>query len=130
MTFLRKEKIDRVANYIPQLEVEGEKSGDLLIVGWGGTYGALATATKELQQDGKKISLAQFNFINPLPKNVGEVFGGFKKILVCELNLGQFVFYLRSMFPQFSYLQYNKVQGLPFLISELKSKFNEVLNSL
>ncbi len=127
MVEIREEKVQRVANYIPGQTVTGEEQGELLVVGWGGTYGALLSAVEDLQKEGKSISLAQFNFINPLPKNTEKVFSSFKKIIVCELNLGQFANYLRSKFPQFNYLQYNKVQGLPFMISELKMKFNEIL---
>jgi 2-oxoglutarate ferredoxin oxidoreductase subunit alpha len=130
MTITRTEKIARVANYIPPQQVIGSLQGDLLVVGWGGTYGALYTAVIELQEEGKSISLAQFNYINPLPLNVTAIFGKFNKIIVCELNLGQFATYLRSRLPDYKYLQFNKVQGLPFMISELKSKFNDVLNSI
>jgi 2-oxoglutarate ferredoxin oxidoreductase subunit alpha len=69
----------------------------------------------------------QFNYINPLPYNVADIFSRFKKIIICELNLGQFALYLRSKLPDYNYLQFNKVQGLPFLISELKAKFKEIL---
>jgi 2-oxoglutarate/2-oxoacid ferredoxin oxidoreductase subunit alpha len=127
MVELREEKVNKVADFIPLQEIEGEKSGDLLVVGWGGTYGALHMAMKELQENGKNISLAQFNYIRPLPKNTEKILAGFKKILVCELNRGQFFNYLKMSFPQFKYLKYNKVQGLPFMISELKNKFNEIL---
>lgn len=127
MTITRSEKVNRIANYIPMQQVIGNSSGDLLVVGWGGSYGALVSAVKDLQQQGKKISLAQFNYINPLPANVEEIFSNFKKIMVCELNLGQFVTYLRGKLPQFKYLQYNKIQGLPFFISELKEKFTKIL---
>ncbi len=127
MTHFRNDKVARVARYIPLQQIVGEESGDLLVVGWGGTYGALYTAVVELQEEGKHISLAQFNYINPLPLNVPEIFKRFGKIIVCELNLGQFATYLRSQLPEFSYLQFNKIQGLPFMISELKQKFNEVL---
>lgn len=130
MVYNRNEKVDRVANYIPKQEVYGSKSGDLLVIGWGGTYGALYTAVKELQQDGYKISLCQFNFINPLPKNTKDILHNFKKRIVCELNLGQFSTFLRSKHPQFDYLQFNKVQGLPFFISELKTKFKEILEEI
>ena len=129
MTLLRAGKIDRVANRIPLQKVIGEAGGDLLVVGWGGTYGALYTTVQELQEEGKSISLAQFNYIRPLPLNVADIFTRFKKIIVCELNLGQFASYLRGYLPQFKYLQFNKVQGLPFLISELKHKFVEVMNN-
>ncbi len=128
MTKLRYDKVERVAQYIPEQKIMGESSGDLLVVGWGGTYGALYTAVVELQEEGKSISLAQFNYINPLPLNVAEIFSKFNKIIVCELNLGQFATYLRSRLPQFNYLQFNKVQGLPFMIAELKDKFIQVLN--
>ncbi len=127
MVKLREEKVQRVAHFIPPLKIWGEPSGDLLVVGWGGTYGALLSAVQDLQEEGKKISLVQFNYIKPLPHNTSEVLKGFKKIIICELNLGQFAMYLRALFPQFTYLQYNKIQGLPFMISELKDKFNQIL---
>jgi len=128
MVEIRQEKVERVANFIPEQEIIGEKEGDLLVIGWGGTYGALVTAVQELQEEGYSISLTQFNYINPLPKNTEEVLKGFKQRMVCELNLGQFANYLRSKFTNYDYLQYNKVQGLPFMISELKQKFREILD--
>jgi 2-oxoglutarate ferredoxin oxidoreductase subunit alpha len=130
MTQTRSEKIRRVAPRIPMQRVIGKEEGDLLVVGWGGTYGALFTAIKEMQSEHHSISLAQFNYINPLPLNTAEIFSGFKKIVVCELNMGQFVNYLRSQLPQFTYLQYNKIQGLPFLISELKTRFKDIIKKI
>ncbi len=130
MVELRDQKVQKVVEFIPEQEVIGPESGDLLVVGWGGTYGALVSAVKDLRDEGRSIALAHFNYINPLPGNTAEVFSGYKKILVCELNLGQFASYLRSKHPQFEYLQYNKVQGLPLFISELKIKFNEVLEKI
>lgn len=127
MIGLRQEKVYRVAEVIPELEIHGEKTGDLLVVGWGGTYGHLISAVKDLQTKGEKISLAHFNYIYPMPKNTEEVLKGFKRIVVCELNNGQFIYWLRAIFPQFQYLTYHKVQGLPFLINELKTKFEEIL---
>jgi 2-oxoglutarate/2-oxoacid ferredoxin oxidoreductase subunit alpha len=127
MVGLRQEKVYRVANVIPKLEVYGEKTGDLLVIGWGGTYGHLVSAVKDLQTEGEKISLAHFNYIYPLPRNTEDVLKGFKKIVVCELNNGQFIYWLRAVFPQYQYLTYHKVQGLPFLIHELISKFKEIL---
>jgi len=127
MSYLREGKVQNVVNFIPDLKVSGEDSGELLVVGWGGTYGALISAVKDMQEKGKSVSLAQFNYIKPLPKNTAEVFSRFKKIVVCEINLGQFANYLRICHPEFNYLQYNKIQGLPFMISELKDKFNEIL---
>ena len=130
MIQLREAKVQKVANYIPDVEVEGDPEGDLLVVGWGGTYGPLVSAVKDMQKDGKKISLAQFNYLYPLPKNTRDVFKGFKKIIVCEMNAGQFAFYLRSVYPEFEYTQFNKIQGMPFMISELKKKFNETLDKI
>lgn len=130
MVMTREEKIERIAGYIPKQEVKGEKNADLLVIGWGGTYGALYTAVKELQDEGYSISLAQFNYINPLPRNTKDLLHNYKKRIICELNRGQFATYLRSKLPQFDYLQYNKVQGLPFMISELKVKFKEILEDL
>jgi 2-oxoglutarate ferredoxin oxidoreductase subunit alpha len=128
MTNYRAEKIKRIENYIPEQKIFGDQEGgDLLVMGWGGTYGALNMAVKELREDGYNISLAQFNYIFPLPKNTEVVLSKFKKHIVCELNLGQFVQYMRSQFPQYKYEQYNKVQGLPFFIKELKNKFKEIL---
>ncbi len=130
MVELRQKKVDKVVEDIPEQKVEGPEEADLLVVGWGGTYGALVSAVSDMQKEGKSIALAHFNYINPLPSNTADIFKNYKKILVCELNLGQFASYLRSKHPQFDYLQFNKVQGLPLFISELKAKFNEVLNSI
>ncbi len=129
MTDLRQEKVNRVANYISELEIEGDQEGDVLVVGWGSTRGVLLTAVEEMRAEGKSIGLAQFKYIMPLPKNVNEVFSKFKKIIVCEINMGQFVNYLRMTHPEFKYEQYNKVQGLPFMVSELKTKFDTLLNA-
>jgi len=127
MVNLREEKVQRVSKFIPKLEVEGEDSGDLLVVGWGGTYGHLSTAVSQLRTEGKKISLAHFNYIKPLPENTAEVLSKFDKIVVCELNMGQFANYLRMTNPDFKYLQYNKVQGLPFTMVELIEHFQKLL---
>lgn len=129
MTDLRQEKVARIANYIPQQEVFGNpEGGEVLVVGWGGTYGHLFSAVKELRKEGKDVSLAHFNYINPLPKNTQEVLAKFEKILVCELNLGQFAAYLRSKYPEFTYQQYNKVAGLPFTVLEIKEEVNKLMN--
>ena len=115
----RAEKVARLANYIPELKVIGKESGDILIVGWGGTFGHLYTATKQLVEEGMSVGLAHFEYINPLPKNTAEVFSKFKKIIVCELNSGHFVNYLRAKEPDFKYEQLNKVQGQPFVVHEI-----------
>ena len=115
----RYEKVQRVANYIPELKVDGAESGKLLVVGWGGTYGHILSAVQEARAEGVELSFAHFDYIMPLPKNTEQVFSKFDKILVCELNAGQFVNYLRGVMPQFKYEQCNKVQGQPFLVQEL-----------
>lgn len=129
MTDLREAKVERIAQYIPEQEVYGNpEGGEVLIVGWGGTYGHLVSVAKEMRSEGKDVSLAHFNYINPLPKNTGDIFARYKKIVVCELNLGQFAGYLRSKFPQYTYLQCNKVEGLPFTVVELKEKISHLMN--
>ncbi len=127
MTYLRAEKVRKVADYIPAQTVYGNAEGELLVVGWGGTRGHLQNAVDQLREEGKSISLCHFNYINPLPKGVGEIFAKFKKIVVCELNEGQFANYLRQQFQEFQYEQFNKVEGQPFTIVELKEKFETLL---
>ncbi|MDD2584402.1 MAG: 2-oxoacid:acceptor oxidoreductase subunit alpha [Bacteroidales bacterium] len=123
----RAEKVARMANYIPDQKVIGKESGEVLVVGWGGTYGHLYTAVKELQEEGKSVSLAHFDFIFPLPKNSCEIFSKFKKIIVCELNSGQFANYLKAQYCQYKYHQYNKIQGQPFIVKEIVEAVNEIL---
>ncbi len=123
----RAKKVAMAADDIPALEVVGQEKGEVLIVGWGGTYGHLYTAAKELQKEGKSVSLAHFDYINPLPKNTAEVFANFKKIIVCELNSGQFADYLRARHPEFQYRQLNKVQGQPFIVKDIKDAVNAIL---
>jgi len=128
MTEAREAKIDRIADFLPELQVEGAQEGELLVIGWGGTKGSLLTSVREMVDEGKSVGLAHFNYINPLQKNVKDILGKYKKIIVAELNLGQFANYLRMNFPEFEYKQYNKVQGLPFTTIELKDAFNQILN--
>lgn len=128
MTSIRAEKVRRVQNNIPDLTTEFAEEGDLLVIGWGGTYGALHAAVKELYKEGyMKVGLAHFNYINPMPKNTADVLGRFKKIMVCELNAGQFASIMRSTFQQFEYAQFNKVQGLPFANDELIQQFKKLI---
>ena len=124
----RAEKVARVAEVIPLLEIDGPESGDLLVVGWGGTYGHLSSAVAQVREAGRNVSYVHFDYIDPLPKNTAEIFSRFGKIFVCELNSGHFAGYLRSVMPQFGYLQYNKVQGQPFLVQELFSAIMSISN--
>ncbi len=127
MTNIRAEKVKRVENYISDLTPEYAEEGDLLVVGWGGTYGSLHSAVRELNKSGYKVGHAHFHYINPMPKNTADVFSRFKKIIVCELNKGQLSFVLKGKFNQYDFLQYNKVQGLPFSVIDLKAKFKTLL---
>jgi 2-oxoglutarate ferredoxin oxidoreductase subunit alpha len=129
MVATRQEKIDRIADYLPLQKYKGKDATKLLVVGWGGQFGILFGAVNDLQKEGKNIAFTHFNYINPLPKNTAEIFAKFDRILVCELNNGQFANYLRAQFPEFIYEQFNKVEGLPFKIKDLKNKFNEILEA-
>lgn len=121
----RAAKVAAVASMIPGLKVEGEQSGDILIVGWGGTYGHILSAYEELRNEGRKVSFAHFDYICPLPENTAEVFSGFRRIIVCELNSGQFASYLRSMQPGHEYIQCNRIQGQTFLVKDIVDCINE-----
>lgn len=129
MVKVRGEKVQRVANDIPMQEIEGAQEGDVLVVGWGGTYGSLHMAVKEINKDENKIGFTHFNYINPMPSNIEEIFSKFKKIIVCELNMGQMSLLLRDRYPSNTFIKYNKVQGLPFTIGELVNKFNQILEN-
>ena len=112
----RAEKVERIARDLPKLELlAGPDSGELLVVGWGGTYGHILSAVREIGD----VSYVHFDYICPLPANTEEVFSRFSRILVCELNSGQFADYLRAKFPGRDIRKFNKIQGQPFLVSEL-----------
>ena len=115
----RAAKVQKVADYIPHLKPYGPLNGRLLVVSWGGTYGHVLSAVEEMLGMGADVAHAHFDYIMPLPKNTEEVFAAYDKILVCELNSGQFINYLRGVLPQFAYEQFNKVQGQPFLVQEI-----------
>ncbi|MBB3188018.1 2-oxoacid:acceptor oxidoreductase subunit alpha [Microbacter margulisiae] len=119
MVDLRRAKIEKIADYIPDLSIYGDQNADVLLVGWGSTYGHLSTAVDELIDAGKRVALAHFNYIMPLPKNTYDVLSHYSKIIVCELNGGQFASYLRSQLEGLTFQQYNKVQGQPFEVDEL-----------
>jgi 2-oxoglutarate ferredoxin oxidoreductase subunit alpha len=127
MCAARAEKVARMANFIPEQEVIGADKAEVLVVGWGGTFGHLYSAVQQMRSEGKSVALAHFDYINPLPKNTAQVFARYKKIIVCELNSGQFVDYLRAKLPDFKYLQYNKVQGQPFIVKEIVDAVNNIL---
>ncbi|MDR1761344.1 MAG: 2-oxoacid:acceptor oxidoreductase subunit alpha [Bacteroidales bacterium] len=126
MVKTRAEKINYIANVIPDVELIGDKDADLLLIGWGSTQGHLTSAVEEMNKNGKKVALAQFTYINPLPKNTADVIRKFKKVVVCELNNGQFATYLRSQVQGVDFLQYNKIQGQPFTVAELVEKLQMI----
>ena len=127
MTQLRQQKVANIQ--VPDVEVEGDKEdAELLIVGFGGTYGHLHAAMDEMRAEGKKVALAHFKFINPLPKNTTEVMKKYPKVVVAEQNMGQFAGYLRMKVDGFVPYQYNEVKGQPFVVNELVTAFTEILN--
>ena len=128
MVATRAAKVAAVVADVPAQTVEGDKSGELLVVGWGGTRGHLASAVAAMRQQGKSVSHCHLNYLNPLPINLAEIFAGFKRIVVCELNAGQAASYLQSQFPQFTFERCNKIEGQPFTVAELVSVFNEKLS--
>jgi 2-oxoglutarate ferredoxin oxidoreductase subunit alpha len=127
MCHLRAEKIAKIQ--VPDLEVQGDKDdAELLIVGFGGTYGHLYSAMDELRKKGHKAALAHFEYINPLPKNTAAVLGKYKKVVVAEQNLGQFAAYLRSKVDGLVPYQFNEVKGQPFIVAELVKAFEDIIN--
>ncbi len=127
MVNVREEKINNISKSLPDLKIEGDETADLLVIGWGGTHGHLMSAVNSLTKQNKKVAIAHFNYINPLPKNTVEVIQRYKKVVVCELNSGQFATFLRSKVPGVEFLQYNKVQGQPFTAHELEEHFISLL---
>lgn len=129
MVQTRREKVARVADDIPLLEVAGDKDADTILVGWGGTYGHLLTAAGELNAQGVPTAFAQFRYINPLPKNALDVLKGYKNIIVAELNTGMFADYLQAKLPGKDIRRINKIQGQPFLVSEVVEGVKNILNN-
>ena len=126
MIHLRAEKIKNIENDIPLLEVDGNQEGDLLVIGWGGTYGSIKEAVSKARYLGYNVSQAHLQYINPFPKNTGEALKKFKKILVPEINLGQLAKLLKSEY-LVNVEQFNIVRGLPFRVSDILDKIKETL---
>ena len=127
MVNIRREKIARIADDIPALEVIGDTDADTLLVGWGGTYGHLHTAADELNKSGRRVAFAHFRYINPLPANTGEVLSRYKKVIVAELNTGMFADYLQAKYPRTEIYRINKVQGQPFMVKEIVDQVSEII---
>lgn len=126
MVDLRAEKIRRIANFIPEVEVDGDaEGGDLLVVGWGSTYGAIRTAVERVRHRGGRVSALHLRYLNPFPRNLGSVLSRFDKVLVPEMNKGQLLL-LRGIY-LVDAVGLNKVEGLPFKIKEIEQKIEEML---
>ncbi|MCC5927070.1 MAG: 2-oxoacid:acceptor oxidoreductase subunit alpha [Bacteroidetes bacterium] len=130
MTHMRENKRNKVADILPLIQMEeGEATGDLLVVGWGGTFGSIKQAVYECRQEGLNVSQIHLRHLAPFPRNLGEILGNFKKVLVPEINNGQLIRLLRDQY--FVDAQgYNRVRGVPFSVDELKAAFREALESL
>lgn len=126
MVNLRAEKIARLAEFIPEQEVFGPPEGDLLVMGWGSTYGAIRQAVEGAQRAGKSVSCTHLRYLNPFPRNLGEVLASFDKILIPEMNLGQLAMLIDARYPV-NAIPFSKVQGQPFKISEIRRKIDELL---
>jgi 2-oxoglutarate ferredoxin oxidoreductase subunit alpha len=127
MVDLRARKIAGIAADIPPAEVNGPPSGRLLVIGWGSTHGAITAAVSQAQRSGHLVAHLHLRYLNPLPRDIGEVLARFERVLVVENNLGQLRLLLRSQFPR-DMRGYNKVEGRPFLIREVRSAIEEALH--
>ena len=126
MVHLRAEKVARIANDIPPIEIFGQSSGELLVLSWGGTYGAIRTAVEHKQAESKSVSHVHLRYLNPLPKDLGDVMNGFKRVFIPELNLGQLRLLIRAEY-LVDAAGLNKIQGQPFHVFEVESKIDELL---
>ena len=128
MVLARQEKIDRIADSLPDKDPYGDVDADTLVIGWGGTFGHIHEAVDELRASGRKVAMAHFRYINPLPKNTRETLMRYKNVIVAELNLGQFADYLQAKFPEVRIRRINKVQGQPFLVHELTEGIIKIMD--
>ncbi len=128
MSDTRQRKVEGIAEFIPEQDVDGPESGDLLVISWGGTFGSVRTAVRQCQEAGKSVAHAHLRYLNPFPKNLESVIRSYKQVLIPELNLGQLSFIIRSQF-LIDVISLNKIQGKPFKVSEVASKINEVLSN-
>jgi 2-oxoglutarate ferredoxin oxidoreductase subunit alpha len=126
MVRLRARKVASIEDFIPEQEVDGPESGDVLLISWGGTYGAVRTAVRQLQTEGKAVAHAHLRFLNPFPKNLGDIISRYKKVLVPELNMGQLRMLLRDKY-LVDAIGLNKIKGKPFLVSEVAEAIDELL---
>ena len=128
MSDIRARKIANVAEFIPEQEIDGPESGDLLVLSWGGTFGSCRTAVRQAQEDGKSVAHAHLRYLNPFPRNLESIIRSYKKVLIPELNLGQLSLMIRSKY-LVDAVSFNKIQGKPFKVVEVLNKINDVLNT-
>jgi 2-oxoglutarate ferredoxin oxidoreductase subunit alpha len=128
MTELREWKIRNIANDIPLLEVDHDEGAELLVLGWGSTYGAIRAAAKRVRKDGHAVATAHLRYLNPFPANLGEVLDRYRYILIPEINMGQLRKLIRADF-LVPAMGLNTVKGLPFRVSEVENKIREILAS-
>ncbi len=126
MVTTRKQKVEKVADYLPKLDVFGAESGDVLVIGWGGTRGHLHSTVKQLLDEGKSVAHLHFNYIYPLQKGVEDILKRYKRIIVCELNEGQFANYLRQQFQKYEFESFGKTEGQPFTVVELRERIEKM----
>jgi 2-oxoglutarate ferredoxin oxidoreductase subunit alpha len=126
MVLLRQEKVDRAVADIPPVEIFGERTGKVLVLGWGSTYGSITSAVEKMQNEGKSVSSAHLRHLNPFPKNLGEVLSGFETVIIPEMNLGQLCTMIRAKY-MVPAVPFSKVKGRPFQIREIVRKVEEYL---
>jgi 2-oxoglutarate ferredoxin oxidoreductase subunit alpha len=127
MVRTRAQKVRNVVEDVPDVRPDGPQSGKVLLLSWGGTYGSVRTAAEALRAEGKSVAHAHLRWLNPLPKNLGEVLRRYEKVVVPEVNDGQLAFYLRGQYPGVDPVQHNRINGKPLRVSELVAKVNELL---
>ena len=128
MSALRAAKVEAIAKSLPPLVPVGDRSGKLLVIGWGGTQGSIIAAVDSLRAEGFDVSAVHLHHLNPLPADLGALLAGFEKVLVPELNLGQLSFVLRAKY-LVDAIPFNKVKGRPFKVSEIRERILELLNA-
>ena len=128
MTHLRTAKVEAVSKIIPPLHIIGKKTGKVLVIGWGGTHGAIASAVQSLVAEGFEVSSTNIRYLNPMPADLGELIKGFDKILIPELNTGQLALLIRAKF-LVDAVSMTKIQGRPFKVSEIRERILELLNA-
>jgi 2-oxoglutarate ferredoxin oxidoreductase subunit alpha len=128
MVHIRAQKVANAANLLPEQQVFGPETGELLVVSWGGTYGACLTAVQRAQAEGRRVAHAHIRYMNPLPRNLGAILRRYEKVLIPELNMGQLRMLIRDKY-LVDAVGFNKIKGKPFTVSELQVKIAELTNA-